>query len=192
MKKYKDILLLIAVLIFMVGCSKAVPDSRYMEVERQLKSDIVKTIQKQVDKHIEDAHYLVSAPLADEEPLLVEEVPAEEVIEQNIVNPTIFDNEESATTEEVETPGLVYIGDYRVTAYEWTGNPCANGNYPSEGYTVACNDLPFGTEVYIDGVGWRVVEDRGGGGEGWMDLYLGDVSACYEWGVQYRSVYVYE
>ena len=190
MKKYKDTLLLIAVLIFMVGCSKAVPDSRYMEVERQLKSDIVKTIQKQVDKHIEDAHYLVSAPLADEEPLLVEGVPA--VIEQNIVNPTIFDNEESATTEEVETPGLVYIGDYMITAYEWTGNPCANGNYPSEGYTVACNDLPFGTEVYIDGVGWRVVEDRGGGGTGWMDLYLGDVDSCYEWGVQYRGVYVYE
>lgn len=192
MRKYKDTLLLIAVLIFMVGCSKAVPDSRYMEVERQLKSDIVKTVQKQVNKHIEDAHYLVSAPLADEEPLLVEEVPAEEVIEQNIVNPTIFDNEESATTEEVETPGLVYIGDYMITAYEWTGNPCANGNYPSEGYTVACNDLPFGTEVYIDGVGWRVVEDRGGGGEGWMDLYLGDVDSCYEWGVQYRGVYVYE
>ena len=78
------------------------------------------------------------------------------------------------------------------SAYEWTGNPCANGNYPTEGYTIACNSLPLGTEVYIEGLGYRVVEDRGAEwhSDNWMDLYLGDVASCYEWGVRTVAVYV--
>ena len=36
------------------------------------------------------------------------------------------------------------------------------------------------------------MEDRGATwhSDSWMDLYLGDVSACNEFGVQYRNVYV--
>lgn len=88
--------------------------------------------------------------------------------------------------------GMTYLGVFDVTAYEWTGNPCANGNYPSEGYTVACNSLPLGTTVYIEGVGYRVVEDRGATwhSDMWMDLYLGDVGSCYEWGVRSLDVYI--
>lgn len=88
--------------------------------------------------------------------------------------------------------GMTYLGVFDVTAYEWTGNPCANGCYPTEGYTVACNSLPLGTTVYIDGVGYRVVEDRGATwhSDMWMDLYLGDVAECYEWGVRNLDVYV--
>lgn len=167
----RDIVRMGIVLLIVITCSCAVPDSRYMEVESQLRSDVVKVIKKQVNKHIEDAKYLV--------------YDREEVCEDIIIE----EEEKSAQIDEYEA-SKVYIGTYRITAYEWTGNPCANGNYPSESYTVACNDLPFGTEVYIDGVGYRVVEDRGGGGDYWMDLYLGDVDACYEWGVQYRDVYV--
>ena len=189
--KRKEVLMLIATLLLMVGCSSTVADSRYMEVERQLKGDIVKTLQKQVNKHIEDVHYLVSAPKETEEPLTVEKAPVQDQVEVSVIEENL--PEEIAEVEQsYNEPELVYIGDYRITAYEWTGNPCANGNYPSEGYTVACNDLPFGTEVYIDGVGWRVVEDRGGGGEGWMDIYMGDVGACFEWGRQYRDVWLVE
>jgi len=83
-----------------------------------------------------------------------------------------------------------YLGSYMVTAYEWTGDPCANGCYPTTGYTVACNSLPLGTHIYIEGVGERVVEDRGGGGSDWIDLYLGDPDACWNWGVKYRDVWI--
>lgn len=87
-----------------------------------------------------------------------------------------------------------YLGSYQITAYEWTGNPCANGNYPEEGYTVACNSLPFGTVVYIDGIGYRTVEDRGATWHSsqWIDLYLGDVSSCNQFGVKYLDVWVVE
>lgn len=87
----------------------------------------------------------------------------------------------------------IYLGEFQITAYEETGNACANGNYPTVGYTIACNSLDFGTRVYIEGVGERVVEDRGGShGDNWIDLYLGDVSACYEWGIQYCDVWLIE
>jgi 3D (Asp-Asp-Asp) domain-containing protein len=84
------------------------------------------------------------------------------------------------------------LGEWRITAYAETGYPCANGNYPTLGYTVACNSLPFGTEVYIDGVGFRTVEDTDGGAMGneWIDLYLVDYTTCVQWGDQYRKVWL--
>lgn len=87
---------------------------------------------------------------------------------------------------------MTFLGYYDMTAYEWTGNPCANGNYPEVGYTVACNSLPLGTTVYIEGVGYRVVEDRGADwhGDNWLDLYMGDEAACIEWGVREIEVYI--
>ena len=89
---------------------------------------------------------------------------------------------------------LTYMGEWRITAYAATGNPCANGNFPQTGYTIACNSLPFGTEVYIDGVGFRTVEDRGPEwlGSEWLDIYMGEVEPCVQWGDQYREVYIVE
>lgn len=93
---------------------------------------------------------------------------------------------------EAEKPKLEFWKRARMTAYEWDGTRCANGNYPTVGYTVACNSLPLGTKVYIDGIGYRTVEDRGATwhDDNWMDLYLGDVAACNEFGVQDRDVYL--
>ena len=88
--------------------------------------------------------------------------------------------------------GMQYLGDWHITAYAYTGSPCANGNYPTTGYTVACNSLPFGAEIYIDGIGYRTVEDRGPGwlGSSWCDVYMGDTASCIQWGSQYRAVYL--
>lgn len=87
--------------------------------------------------------------------------------------------------------GAQLLGEWRITAYAATGYPCANGNYPTTGYTIACNSLDFGTEVYIDGVGFRTVEDRGPAwlGSEWCDLYLGDYWSCVQWGSQSRKVW---
>lgn len=86
---------------------------------------------------------------------------------------------------------MTYLGEWRITAYAETGNPCANGCYPQIGYTVACNSLSFGTQVYIEGVGFRTVEDTDGGAMGmeWLDLYLGDYNSCVQWGDQTRKVW---
>lgn len=83
------------------------------------------------------------------------------------------------------------LGDWRITAYAETGYPCANGAYPTVGYTIACNSLDFGTKVYIEGVGFRTVEDRGPAwlGDAWCDLYLGEYDACVAWGDQTKRVW---
>lgn len=58
---------------------------------------------------------------------------------------------------------------YTVTAYcpcskccgRWSGGPTASGKMPVAGVTVAGpRSIPFGTRVWIEGVGERVVQDR--------------------------------
>ena len=95
-------------------------------------------------------------------------------------------------SDESPTVGMELLGTWRVTAYAWTGFPCANGSYPTEGHTIACNSLPFGSKVYIEGVGIRTVEDRGPAsiGNEWLDLYLGVTADCVQWGSQMRQVFL--
>lgn len=97
-------------------------------------------------------------------------------------------------TEVAEETNMTYVGNFSCTAYTWTGNPCANGNYPVDGYSVACNSLDFGTHIYIEGIGERVVEDRGPSSmpSAWLDIYMDSYDACVQWGVQDRAVYIIE
>lgn len=94
-----------------------------------------------------------------------------------------------------EEPELVSLGTFTVYAYcpcetccgQWSGGPTASGVMPEEGRTVAADwdVLPAGTEIYIDGMGWRTVEDTGGGISGnTLDLYMEDHQAALKWGVR--------
>lgn len=120
------------------------------------------------------------------------DIPQDAVCEaQNAVYAEETTEAEEVIVEEAEEE-LEYIGTFEATAYEWTGNPCADGCYPTEGYTVACNSLPLGTVLYIEGVGYRTVEDRGAEwhSDNWLDIYMGDENSCYAWGVQEVEVYI--
>lgn len=178
----------------------SVERNNYMEESQDLQSKLDE-LQKQYDELKKENEELKAEP----EPEIVEEIiistPEVEVVEEAPAETAVEVPEEPAVEEEVveeETTeaasNLVYLGTFEMTAYEWTGNPCANGNYPTQGYTVACNSLPLGTQVYIDGYGYYVVEDRGASwhGDNWMDMYLGDVDACYQWGIKYLDVYLVE
>ena len=55
--------------------------------------------------------------------------------------------------------------------------------------------IPYGSTVYIDGVGYRVAEDTGGFANRnsyQIDLYMDSHSAANNWGVQYRDVWIVE
>lgn len=55
----------------------------------------------------------------------------------------------------------------------------------------APRSIPFGTRLYLDGVGWCVVRDRGGAiTEGRLDLYHESHEAALRWGVQEKKVWV--
>jgi 3D (Asp-Asp-Asp) domain-containing protein len=103
------------------------------------------------------------------------------------------ESEEPQRASDKATEGnMRSIGWYELTAYEATGSPCANGNYPTVGYTVACNSLPLGTRIHIAGYGDYVVEDTGGMGGGVIDIYLGDSASCIQFGRQSAEVFIYE
>ena len=103
---------------------------------------------------------------------------------------------------EPEVTELISLGTYTITAYcscekccgKWSAyNLTASGTTPTDGQTVAADwsVLPAGTEVYIDGVGWRVVEDTGAGVTGqWLDLYFSDHQRALEWGVKEVEVWM--
>ena len=68
---------------------------------------------------------------------------------------------------------LVYLGDFKLTHYccEEREHICgtgtgitATGTHVTAGRTIAVdpNVIPYGTQVYIEGYGWRTAEDCGG------------------------------
>lgn len=83
---------------------------------------------------------------------------------------------------------LRYLGSYRITGYDTCSRCCgksdgitASGTQAAVGRTCAADkSLPFGTVLYIEGIGYRTVEDRGGaitGGR--IDVLCADHTACY-------------
>ena len=74
------------------------------------------------------------------------------------------------------------------TSYE-SGGITASGDYPYEG-GVACNFLPLGTRVQIDGY-WYVVNDRCGI-DGVVDIYMDSYDRAINYGRCTKSIYVEE
>ena len=91
------------------------------------------------------------------------------------------------------------LGVWTVTAYcnceiccgEYAAGYTASGTLATEGRTVACNSLPMGTEIIIDGHEY-IVEDTGWTpyGEAWIDLYFDSHDAAIAFGVQEKEVYL--
>lgn len=102
------------------------------------------------------------------------------------------EKDDSRASESFTEPTMTYLGVYELTAYEWTGEVCADGSYPSCGYTVGCNSLPLGTRIYIEGYGEYVVEDRGGMADTVIDIYMEDYDTCIEFGRRTADVYLIE
>ncbi len=79
-----------------------------------------------------------------------------------------------------------------VTAYtveEGNGDGItASGVAGTPYYTVACDSLPFGTRLRINGEIWEV-QDRFGGGHGnRLDLLMDTKAQCFDFGRQYIDV----
>lgn len=79
--------------------------------------------------------------------------------------------------------GLDYIGNPSVTA---------SGDKPIPNETVAAaKDIPFGTRVWIEGVGVRTVNDRGGAiKRGRLDLCMATKEEALRFGRQRRKVII--
>ena len=100
---------------------------------------------------------------------------------------------EKSTTS---TGSLVYIGTYRITGYDVCYSCCgkvdgitASGTRATPGRTIAMKGYPYGTKVYIEGVGYRTVEDTGGFKRNTIDVLCNNHSECYAI-TGYKKVYL--
>jgi 3D (Asp-Asp-Asp) domain-containing protein len=102
---------------------------------------------------------------------------------------------------------FTYYRPFKITAYTAGPESCgkrigdalygitATGTTVTEGVTVASDwrVLPPGTVVFIDGVGLRTVEDKGGAVKGYhIDVYMNRLKDARNWGKQYRNIWILE
>ena len=94
-----------------------------------------------------------------------------------------------------------YIGYCRITGYDLCVGCCgkypgnygygitASGTYALAGRTVAIKGYPYGSRLYIEGVGYRITEDTGGFGYNHVDVFCNNHSDCYKL-PPYANVYL--
>lgn len=75
----------------------------------------------------------------------------------------------SQEKEEQEVPKVTTTAS--VTHYTHTGNPTASGKMPTAGRTVACNFLPLGSRIAVNGTEY-IVEDRVGLDGAIVDVFV--------------------
>lgn len=101
--------------------------------------------------------------------------------------------------EKIETPIYSYLGEYKITGYKMfdpsenggrSDGLTASGVIGEPGHTVAMKNIPFGTRIYIKGLGEYVVEDRGVG-SGVVDIACWSSDECYAI-TGYYDVYIIE
>lgn len=126
---------------------------------------------------------------------VLDRIEANASLEENLIeaNATIDDLNKTINDLKSTEYEFVYLGDYKLTAYcaceicceEWAlnrpkdanGNPIvytATGTVAKQGRTIGVNPsvIPYGTEVYISGLGWRVAEDTGAINGNHIDVYM--------------------
>ena len=93
--------------------------------------------------------------------------------------------------EEEKIVKEVYMGNYELTAYIETGNPCADGEYPQVGYTAACNDPDLWHKwVHIEGYGDYYIHDTGGMASNVIDIFVGSYDEAIQFGRRQGEVYI--
>ena len=135
---------------------------------------------------------------AVEEPQEVETTSAfsseeESETETEISKEDIDVEDDDESKEESADDGLVSLGVYQLTAYcpcyecsEGYGDMTSSGRHAIEGRTVACNSIPEGTHIIINGHEY-VVEDVGGGlGSSVIDIYFEDHDEAEDFGRKFN------
>lgn len=117
----------------------------------------------------------------------------EETIEPDIMK---LQQDTFTVKEKLETPSKRFWNSCTITYYcncplccgKWAYGNTASGSKPTEGRTVACGDLPFGTRIMIDDHEY-IVEDRGVNGA-WIDIYVESHERALQLGMRTADVYI--
>ena len=87
-----------------------------------------------------------------------------------------------------DTSNMTYLGKYKITGYDphcahccgKTNGITASGRPAEFGVTIACNSLPMGTIVYLEGYGYFRVDDTGGMKDNVIDIACPSHEVCYD------------
>lgn len=100
----------------------------------------------------------------------------------------------------LKTKQVEFVGTFKITYYCACEDCCgktngitASGIKVQEGVTVAADTsiLPFGTKIYIQGIGERIVQDRGGAIKGnIIDVYVSSHEQIPSVGTHYTNVWL--
>ncbi len=93
-------------------------------------------------------------------------------VTQEIINPP--------ANNTVDYSNMTSLGSLKITGYVATGNKTASGVYP---YVGGCamsrsHGIPFGSTVYVEGLGYYTVNDTGCA-YGVVDIFCSTVQECY-------------
>ena len=113
---------------------------------------------------------------------------AREQARGNVLEMELY-NEQHKEPEEVRH----FIGEHTITFYSATGNRTASGKYPKANYTVAVDKklIPFGTKLYIEGIGYVTAHDTGAKIKGRrLDVFVNSREEAMQKGVQKKKVWV--
>lgn len=130
------------------------------------------------------------------EAITTEKARTEEIRTQEEPKLEVAPDIEIVTFEDTESTGPnmtfhSYAGHYELTAYIETGNPCADGVYPTINHTAACNDPRLWHKwIEIEGYGVYYVHDTGGMASNVIDLFVGSYDEAIQFGRREAEVYI--
>ena len=94
----------------------------------------------------------------------------------------------------MRTTGYAPLDPKAIKGFDYSGDPSvtASGQRTLPGVTVAADkSIPFGSWIWIDGLGWRRVDDRGGAIRGSrLDICFQTHDEAQLWGVRHKTVII--
>lgn len=124
-----------------------------------------------------------------QETVYIEPKVAVPVTQIEVTIPVVLVTDAPAVTQEIINPpanntvdynNMTSLGSLKITGYVATGNKTASGVYP---YVGGCamsrsHGIPFGSTVYVEGLGYYTVNDTGCA-YGVVDIFCSTVQECY-------------
>lgn len=130
-------------------------------------------------------------------------------VDEQDVQQQILPSEEVLTERErldqMASRGEIRVATFTITAYTVAEDECgrnesdvnygrtASGEFAEIGMVATGEIFPFGTRLYIDGVGYVVVKDRGGDiSNNRIDILTETKEEAFKFGRQERKVFIFD